>query len=283
MTKNVSLVTGATGGMGRVIAASLAKQGAAVVLVCRDASAGAALQHEIGADGVLSGDLSTAEGVRKIADGFRDRYERLDLLINNAGAHFRDRQVTADGIERHVAVNYLAGFLLTELLLDRLQAPARVVNVVSEAMADARTVKIGRRPRPVALGELGDLRKVNGPEGFEPFQAYGRAKLLATMAGLHLAARLDGTGVTVNAVHPGIVATGIVDDMASPLMKPFLGPIKRGLLTPAQGAAAILRVASLEGVTGGYHVRDSPQRAPEIAYDREAQERLWAASKPFIG
>jgi NAD(P)-dependent dehydrogenase (short-subunit alcohol dehydrogenase family) len=185
-------------------------------------------------------------------------------------------------------VNHLAGFGLTVLLLDQLRAgaPSRVVNVVSEAMADARASKISRRPRPVALdaNELNDLREVNGAARFTPFEAYARAKLLTTMSGYVLAEQLRDTGVTVNAVHPGIVATGIVDDIVPPVMKPFLGMIKRSLLTPEQGAAAALRLATapeLADVTGRYFVRDTEQRSPEVSYDRDLQQRVWAASHAY--
>jgi NAD(P)-dependent dehydrogenase (short-subunit alcohol dehydrogenase family) len=189
----------------------------------------------------------------------------------------------------HVAVDHLAGFGLTSLLLDQLRAgaPSRVVNVVSDSMNDARPVAGRGRPRPVTLdpGELDDLRQVNGAAGFAPFEAYARAKLLTTMSGYLLADRLRETGVTVNAVHPGLVATKIVDDIVSPLMKPFLGLIKRSLLTPAQGAAATLHLATapeLADVTGRYFVRETERRSPEISYDRDLQQRVWAASHAYI-
>jgi NAD(P)-dependent dehydrogenase (short-subunit alcohol dehydrogenase family) len=144
--------------------------------------------------------------------------ERLRRQIAaEAGAHYRQRLVSADGIEMHVAVNQLAGFGLTTALLGQL--------------------------------------RVNGPAGFTPFEAYARAKLLTTMTGYLLADRLQETGVTVNAVHPGLVATPIVDVVVPPLMRPFLGLIKRSLLTPAPGAAAALRLATapeLADVTGRY-------------------------------
>jgi NAD(P)-dependent dehydrogenase (short-subunit alcohol dehydrogenase family) len=153
-------------------------------------------------------------------------------------------------------------------------------------MNDARVVTSHGQPRPVALdpGELDDLRRINGTAGFAPFEAYARAKLLTTMSGYLLAGQLRGTGVTVNAVHPGITATPIVDDIAHPVMKPFLGLLKRSLLTPAQGAAPILRLATapeLDGVTGHYFVRDTEQRSPEISYDPDLQQRLRAASDSY--
>lgn len=295
LSGRVSVVTGATGGIGQVIAGELARLGSTVVIVCRDGSAGERLRRqiaaEVGADRaeVIAGDLSSQAGVLNIAGEIVGRHDRLHLLVNNAGAHYRKRLVNADGIEMHVAVDYLAGFSLTLLMLDQLRngAPSRVVNVVSDAMNDARPVTTRGKPRPVTLdsGNLDTLRQVNGAAGFVPFEAYARAKLLTTMSGYLLASQLRDTGVTVNAVHPGITATGIVDDIAHPLMRPFLGLIKRSLLTPEQGAAPVLRLAvapELEGVTGHYFVRNAEQRSPEISYDRDLQQRIWAASQAPI-
>jgi NAD(P)-dependent dehydrogenase (short-subunit alcohol dehydrogenase family) len=291
----VSMVTGATGGMGRVIATELARLGSTVVIVSRSDADGEQLRRqiaaEVGADRaeVLAGDLASQADVRRIAAQFSARHLRLHVLVNNAGAHYRKRLVSADGIEMHVAVDHLASFALTTALLDQLRAgaPSRVVNVVSDSMNDARAVTTRGRPRPVTLdpGELDDLRRVNGPAGFVPFEAYARAKLLTTMTGYLLAGQLRETGITVNAVHPGIVATGIVDDIVPPLMKPFLGLIKRSLLTPAQGAAAALRLATapeLARVTGRYFIGDTEQRSPAISYDTDLQQRAWDASHAHL-
>jgi NAD(P)-dependent dehydrogenase (short-subunit alcohol dehydrogenase family) len=291
LSGRVSLVSGATGGLGQVIATELARRGSTVVIVSRSGGDGEQLRRqiaaEVGADRVevLAGDLSSRADLRRVAGEFTARHDRLHLLVNNAGAHFRKRLVNADGIEMHVAVDHLAGFGLTTSLLEQLRAgaPSRVVNVVSDAMNDARTVTTRGTPRPVTLdpGELDDLRRVNGASGFVPFEAYARAKLLTTMTGYLLASQLSETGVTVNAVHPGITATKIVDDIVPPLMKPFLGLIKRSLLTPAAGAAAILHLATapeLAGATGRYFVRDTEQRTPAVSYDPDLQQRVWAAS-----
>ena len=209
-----------------MIAAELARLGSTVVIVSRGAAAGEQLKRQIAAQAgadraeVIAGDLSTREGVRQVAGEFAARHDRLHLLVNNAGAHYRKRRVNADGVEMHVAVDYLAGFGLTLLLLGQLRAgaPSRVVNVVSDAMNDARVITSRARPRPVTLdpGELDDLRRINGTAGFAPFEAYARAKLLTTMSGYLLARELRDTGVTVNAVHPGITATRIAGDTAPP-------------------------------------------------------------------
>lgn len=287
----VALVTGATGGMGRVIATELAGRGATVVVVARTHRGGEAVRSHIagrvGADRVevLVADLARRDDLHRVADRFTARHASLDLLVNNAGAHYRERLVDDDGIEMHVAVNHLAGFTLTALLLDALRAGAhaRVVNVVSATMADTRRVKILPRPRPVDLdpAHLTDLRGVNPPARFDPFRAYATAKLLTLMSGYHLAERLRGTGVTVNAVHPGLVATPIVDDIAPAVARPFLPLIRRSLLTPEQGAAAALHLATaadLSVTSGRYFHRTTPVRSPAVSYDRALQRRIWEIS-----
>jgi NAD(P)-dependent dehydrogenase (short-subunit alcohol dehydrogenase family) len=296
LSGRVSMVTGATGGIGRVIATELARLGSTVVIVSRGDAGGEQLRRqiaaEVGADRVevLTGDLASRADLRRVAGEFAARHDRLHLLVNNAGAHYRRRLLNPDGIEMHVAVDHLAGFGLTVALLGQLRAgaPSRVVNVVSDSMNDARQLTTHGRPRPVTLdpAELDDLRQVNGTAGFAPFEAYARAKLLTTMSGYVLADQLREAGVTLNAVHPGITATGIVDDIIHPLMKPFLGLIKRSLLTPEQGAEPVLRLATapeLAGVTGRYFVRDTEQRSPDVSYDHDLQQRVWAASQACIG
>jgi NAD(P)-dependent dehydrogenase (short-subunit alcohol dehydrogenase family) len=277
--KSLVLVTGATGGMGRVLVRSLAGAGNTVVAVARSAARADELREAVAPlpVEVLIGDLSSRDDVFRLAQ----RFTTLNLLINNAGAHFRQRLVNADGVEMHVAVNYLGGYLLTELLRPALLAgaPARVVNVVSASLADTRQVKIRRRPRPVVLGDLRALTDVNPEAGFT---AYARSKLLTLMAGYRLAEELEGTGVTVNSVHPGVVGTDIVDDMTPGYLRPFGGLIKRSLLTPEEGAASILRVAGLSGVTGRYFDRDVEARSSEVSYDRALQERLLAISRPYL-
>ncbi len=272
------MVTGATGGMGRVIVRELARRGGTVIAVARSR-----VEFEPKNVEVMTADLSSLAEVRRLAAEFTAKHDALHLLVNNAGAHFRHRAISADGVEMHIAVNHLGGFRLTNLLRPALRAgaPARVVNVVSAAMTDTRQVKIRRRPRPVSL-EPAELPDLNGERGFEPFTAYARAKLLTLMAGYHLAETVDG--VTVNAVNPGLAGTKIVDDMMPTFMRPFGGLVKRSLLTPEQSAAFILRVATspdLDGVTGRYFDRDVEARSPEISYDRALREWVWNSSLEF--
>ncbi len=284
------MVTGASGGMGRVIATDLARRGATVVLVCRDRTTGDALARHIGqVTGndrveVLTADLAEQGDIRRLAAQFLARHDTLHLLVNNAGAHFPQRRVSTEGIELHLAINHLAWFLLTNLLRGALAAgaPARVVNIASEAMTDSRQVKILPRPRPVPLG-LDDL---NSERSFEPMAVYGRSKLAMLMCGYVLARRLADTGVTVNSVHPGLVATSIVDAVAPRVARPALGLVRRSLLTPEQGAAAALYLATapeLAEVTGKYFIRQTEHRSPDNSYDIELQEQLWRASTQMVG
>lgn len=286
----VCLVTGASGGMGRVIATSLARSGATVVLVCRTRDVGETLLRDIiAATGnprveVLVADLSVQSDIRHLAADFTARHTQLHVLVNNAGAHFAQRGVSVDGIELHLAVNHLAWFLLTRLLLDPLTAGAtsRVVNVASQAMADSRQVKISRTPRPAAL----DVNDLQSERSFEPMAVYGRAKLAMVMCGYVLARHLVGAGVTVNAVHPGLVATSIVDAVAPRAARPFLGLVRPFLLTPEQGARPALHLATapqLASVTGKYFVKQREQRSPDISYDTHLQSKLWEISSHLVG
>ncbi len=277
MRGKIALVTGANAGMGKVIAAQLARQGATVVLVCRDPDKGKQAQQEIArvtenpAVDLLIADLSSQQAVRQVAQEFHQRYSRLHVLVNNAGAHITERRLSADGLEMNLAINHLSAFLLTNLLLATLRAsaPARIVNVASNAMT-----------RALALDDL------QGARTFVPFHAYGQAKLAMVLCTYALARKLAGTGVTVNALHPGITATTIVDDVAPPIARPFLGIIKHFLRTPEQGAQTALYLATspeVDGVTGKYFVDGRQKPSVPISYDVALQERMWTISAELVG
>lgn len=277
MHDKITLVTGANTGMGKVIATKLARQGATVVMVSRDRRKGEeAMKEIVAATGnfsldLLVADLSSQQAVRQLAQEFQQRYSHLHVLVNNAGAHIQQRQVSVDGIEMNLAINHLSSFLLTHLLLDtmRASAPARIVNVASNAMT--RTIN------------LDDLQS---EQTFVPFDVYGQAKLAMVMCGYALARRLAGTGITVNALHPGITATNIINNVAPPIARPFTGIIKHFLQTPEQGAQTALYLATspeVEGVTGRYFVQRKQERSVPISYDEALQERVWNISADLVG
>ncbi len=289
MLGRVAMVTGANGDMGRVIATNLAHQGASVALVVRHADQGEALQREIrlatGNEEInyLVTDLSDPNSIRQMVTDFHRHYTHLHILINNAGLHLHDRRLSVNGLEMHFAVNHLGWFLLTNLLLDTLKAsaPARIVNVSSQAMADTRQIGFIGEPKPVTL----DLNDLQSERDFKPMVAYARSKLAMVMCGYALARRLSASGVTVNALHPGLVATAIVADVAPRLARPFLKLIKPFLLTAEQGARTAIYLASapeVEGVTGKYFIQGVEQRSPEVSYDLGIQEQLWCASAALV-
>ncbi|QTE28184.1 SDR family NAD(P)-dependent oxidoreductase [Pengzhenrongella sicca] len=288
------MVTGASGGMGRVIVGELARAGAHVVTVARDASRTESLLLEtVGKGGpggfeVIQADLSLRKGVLGAAAEISERHERVHVLVNNAGAHFPDRRLTPDGVEMHVAVDYLAAFGLTYLLQENLaRAAGRVVNVASNTLNDTRQVKLPGRSRPATLdpGHLDDLTRLNPVTGFVPFEAYARAKLLAVTSGYHFARTLRPHAVTVNSVHPGIVATNIINDLVPAALRPFSGLIRATMLTPREGASAALRLATdpaLAGLTGRYYSREKETATPAISHDAAVQQRLHETSSRWF-
>ncbi|MBV9775182.1 MAG: SDR family oxidoreductase [Gemmatimonadetes bacterium] len=273
MRGRVCLVTGATLGIGRATAVGLARQGARVGIVGRSRERGEAVRAEIAREAGASavelflGDLSSQAEVRRIAGEVRARFGRLDVLVSNAGVYTRRRESTVDGIETQLAVNHLAPFLLTRLLLDLLtaSAPARVVVVSSEAHRGAR----------IPWDDLQGERKYSG------LRAYANTKLMNLLFVRELARRTAGTGVTVNALHPGVVATELLFGGWAPLrlLRPFLR-------TPEQGASTSVWLASsaeVEGVTGRYF-RDEREVVPSrAALDDEAARRLWKISEELTG
>ncbi len=277
MSGKVCMVTGADSGIGKATALGLAGLGARVVLVCRERGPGEEARSEVaraGGDGaadLMIADLSSQASVRDLAAEFKRRDGRLHVLVNNAGVLRGKRTVTADGVETTFAVNHLARFLLTGLLLKVLEAsaPARIVNVCS---------KIGPRT------EL-NFDDLQSEKGYTAVRAYSRSILAGVMFTYELARRLEGTGVTANCLHPGIVATGLF--RKAPALHRFLFRVLGPLLSSAgKGAGTSVYLASspeVEGASGKYFVGKAPARSPAASYDEDAAARLWEVSAKLTG
>jgi retinol dehydrogenase 12 len=272
MQGKICLVTGATLGIGFATALGLARLGAHVVMVGRDAArtkaAAERIRRDAGADGpdFLIADLSSPDEVRQLAHDFKERYPRLDVLVNNAGGIFTKREVTAAGIERTWALNHLAYVVLTLELLDLLKAsaPARIVNVASELH------KRGRM----------DFGGLQGEQGYNGLRAYNQSKLANVLFTCALARRLEGTGVTANCLHPGVIASGFGHEASGPV-KIGLTLIRPFLASPDKGAKTSIYLASspeVEGVNGLYFKKCRPSQPSPLSADVELQERLWEIS-----
>ncbi|MBV9825556.1 MAG: SDR family oxidoreductase [Alphaproteobacteria bacterium] len=282
MQGRICLVTGATSGIGKATAMALARLGAAVILVCRDAARGREVARDIRAAtrsqaiDVLVADLSLQSEVRRLAADFARQHGRLDVLINNAGAMFPQRAESAEGIEMTLAVNHLAPFLLTNLLLDQLRAAGhgRVVNVNSDEHEKGRV-------------DFDDLQMRRGyPRRGIGMRAYGNAKLANLLTTYELARRLRDSGVTANAVHPGYVATNILpfDKASGPvrMLKPFWHAARYVILSSEQGAATPVYLAASPDVgnlSGLYFQNRAPIASSAASRDPELQRRMWDISE----
>jgi len=278
MAGRMVLVTGGTGGIGRATAVGLATMGAHVAITGRDRERAEDAAREIRAAGcgkvdVFVADMSSQSGVRRLADEILQGLPRIDVLVNNVGGFWNTRHVTADGLERTFALNHLAPFLLTNLLLDRLtrSAPARVVTVASNAQANGRI-------------DFGDLQ---GESSYSGSKAYNQSKLANVMFSHELARRLGETGVTANALHPGVVHTAFgAEDPGVIQRLPGFGVLLRLLKTPEQGAATSIHLAScgaLTHVSGQYFANNKPKRSTERSYDKPTAARLWQVSSDLVG
>jgi NAD(P)-dependent dehydrogenase (short-subunit alcohol dehydrogenase family) len=278
MAGKVVLVTGATGGIGKATAIGLATMGARVGITGRDPiraeQAATDIRTASGnpAVDVFVADMSSQAEVRRLAAAVLDAYPWLDVLVNNVGGFWAHRHPTTDGLEHTFALNHLASFLLTNLLLDRLKAsaPARVVTVSSGAQAAGRI----------------DFDDLQGARSYSGQRAYSQSKLANILFTNELARRLQGTGVTANSVHPGVVRTNFgSEDQAgffriiSPLVRPFLK-------TPTQGASTPIYLASspdVEAITGQFFANRKPKIANKAAGDQAVTARLWRVSSDLVG
>ncbi len=272
------LITGATSGIGEVAARELAAKGAKVVLVGRSAAkceaTAAMIRRATGNPGVeyLVADLSSQAEVRRLAAEIKTRHPRIDVLINNAGAMIAPRRESAEGVEMTWALNHLGYFLLTDLLLDTLKAsaPSRVVSVASDAHRMASGI---------------DWDDVEGKKSYSAWHAYSQSKLANVLFTRELARRLEGSGVTANCLHPGLVATnftagrGLAFRLLQVVSKLFA-------ITPEEGAKTTVYLASspeVEGASGGYYAKCKPATPTAAARDDEAARRLWALSEGRVG
>ena len=275
MKGTVCVVTGATSGIGRAAATALAKLGATVVMVGRDRGRTEAAAAQIAAVSASPprteiADLASLEQVRGLA-GRLAGLERIDVLINNAGLMLGERRLTPDGLEHVFALNHLAPFLLTNLLLPTLtaSAPARVITVTSDAHSAARL----------------DLSDPNLEHGWDSWRSYANSKLANILFTRELARRLDGTGVTANCAHPGVVRTGFGRE-SRPLLKLGITIARPFMLSPERGADTIVYLASspdVAGQTGGYYVKRQRREPSAAARDDTAARELWELSERMTG
>ena len=292
------MVTGAASGIGAVTAQALAQQGATVIGVDCDSEKGVNTVNQIRqktgnlAVEFIHADLSEQKEIRQLAQQFSSRYQRLDVLVNNAGAIFPMRQETADGLEKTFALNYLAYFLLTNLLLETLEAsaPARTLNVSSRAHARAQI----------------DFDDLQCRASYTGLRAYEKSKLAIVLFTYELARRLDGTGVTVNTLHPGVVATnfstknrGLVGWLMRLFAANYATPnhgwgvnlLNRlahhfGIIDPEQGAQTTIYLATspeVEGITGKYFVESQAVSSSQASYDTMLASQLWQVSAALTG
>lgn len=273
----VCLITGGTSGIGRATAEALAARGGTVVIVSRNAARGARAVAEMrraaGHEDVhyLAADLSAQSEVLRVAESYRQRFDRLDVLVNNAGAIFSRRQETVDGLEMTFALNHLAYVGLTCRLLDLLlaSAPSRVIVVASDAHRRATL----------------DLDDLQSRHGYSAWGAYNRSKLANVLFAYELAQRLGGTGVTVNAVHPGFVHSGFARGLDGPLGAATRLAFRFGV-SPERGADTVVYLATspeVEEVTGMYYRQREAVMSSEASYDSRLARSLWEISFQAAG
>ena len=274
----VILITGGTSGIGTETVKALAATGATVVFTARDSVRGEAVKGEIiretGNSDVeyLICDLASFSSIRECAKAFKERWEKLTVLINNAGVLPQERQESKDGIELNLAVNFLAPFLLTHLLLPLLKqsAPSRIINVSSSMHQEGKI-------------NFSDLEST---KSFDKYQAYAQSKLALILFTKKLAKELKGSDVTVNALHPGVIGTEITMQNVRKMNPVAAFLFKRTFVTPAQGAETSVYLATspeVAQVSGEYFDKKKIVPASPIAFDEELATKLWDISAKLVG
>ncbi len=280
MVGKICMVSGATSGFGAVTARALARLGATVIVLGRDRKKCARqvekIRRETGSrvEGMVA-DLASQREIRRLAEEFRSKFPRLDVLVNNAASYFMRRELTEDGLERAFALNHLAPFLLTSLLLDRLEASpsARVVNLSSNAHT---------------VGKI-DFEDLQCERRYDRLSAYSRSKLASLLFTYELARRLKGSRVTVNAVNPGSAATNLGSDngwLRGWLRVKLRNLFKGYLISAEEGAKSSIYLATspeLEGVTGRYFLHCKEVPSSVASYDQATADRLWRVSEELTG
>lgn len=272
MQDKTCMVTGATDGIGLVTATELARRGARLVVVSRSPErcrkVVERIRQETGNQDIefIAADLASQAEIRRAAQEFLGRHRRLDVLVNNAGGFFWKRYETVDGLELTFALNHLNYFLLTNLLLEALKAsvPARIVNVSSDAHRGAH----------INFDDLQNKHRYFG------YQAYGQSKLMNVLFTYELARRLEGSGVTTNALHPGFVATGFAKNNGA-LFRLFMPLAQLGALSPEEGARTSIYLASspeVDSVSGKYFTKEKAVASSPESYDEQSARRLWEIS-----
>jgi NAD(P)-dependent dehydrogenase (short-subunit alcohol dehydrogenase family) len=270
MEGRVVVVTGASSGIGAAAALELAARGALVVPVCRDRRRLEGIARRLGSE-PLQADFASLAAVRGLAAELLDRHPRIDVLVNNAGLVAGRRTLTGDGFELTFAVNHLAPFLLTNLLIERLRAspPARVVTTSSDAHR----------------GGLIDLEDLQGEHGWSTWSAYSRSKLANILFTRALARRLEGSGVTANCLHPGVIRTRLGRGARLPIRAGWR-VASTFFSGPGKGASTIVYLASAPeaaAISGGYFVDSRPASPSAQAQDDDLAERLWQESARLVG
>jgi retinol dehydrogenase-14 len=281
MTCRVCLVTGANSGVGKATAAGLALLGATVVMACRDKKRGEMAQAEIKSQtgnqkvDLLLADLSSQVSVRQLAREFKEKYDRLDVLINNAGGTNSKRKESVDGLEMTFALNHLGAFLLTNLLLDLLEASGRPAR-------KSRIVTVSSEAQGVGTINFGDLQLQNN---YSELRSYAQSKLANVLFTYELARRLEGKNVTANTLHPGLVRTHFAGDSLSVfgILFKLSWPIQ---ISPEKGARTSIYLASspeVEGMSGKYFIKQKPRKSAPLSYSEPTAELLWNESARLTG
>lgn len=262
----IVLVTGSTDGIGKQTALDLAKMGAHVIVHGRNEEKSLnAMQEIIEVSGnenlhYISSDLSSLTQIRKMSDDIHQRFEKIDVLINNAGVYKTQREFSIDGYELTFAINHLAYFLLTSLLLDLIKESdyKRIVNVASQAHAN----------------DL-DFDNLQGENYFDGYDAYSRSKLCNIMFTYKLARTLEGTGITANVLHPGVISTKLLHE--------GFGMGGAALETGSRTSVYLASSNEVEGISGQYFVNERPAKSSKISYQTAIQDQLWERSEKMLG